>query len=453
MKTALLALLPVSLLVGCVRGPSGLAAQAPESLALHGSYQATPAPVPRIANNLLALFDNAQLRALVRRALSNNPDLRLSLARLEEAGFNTRQANAARTPTLTGNASASRSDTPLRSGSALFEASLDARWELDVWGRIRAGVSASAADQAAAAADHAAARQSIAAQTMQAWFNLAASEDFLALSRRRLASFEQTERSVSRRRDEGRARLADLELTRSDTNNARADLEARRDQRDQAARTLNALAGAYPSADYDTRGGWPSLKRTLRAGIPSDLLRQRPDIDAAFQRIRAADARVQVAHADLFPSFALTASGGQSSSVLSDLARHGFSSWSVLGSLSQPLFDGGQRRAELGAAGKRAEQNYQHYRATVLNALREVENALGSERYLRTEEAARLQAFAAARSAETRTRRDFEAGITELLNLLLAQRQVFATEERTITLRAARLTNRVTLALALGKGL
>ena len=195
------------------------------------------------------------------------------------------------------------------------------------------------------------------------------------------------------------------------------------------------------------------LKRTLRAGIPSDLLRQRPDIDAAFQRIRAADARVQVAHADLFPSFALTASGGQSSSVLSDLARHGFSSWSVLGSLSQPLFDGGQRRAELGAAGKRAEQNYQHYRATVLNALREVENALGSERYLRTEEAARLQAFAAARSAETRTRRDFEAGITELLNLLLAQRQAFATEERTITLRAARLTNRVTLALALGKGL
>ena len=150
MKTALLALLPVSLLVGCVRGPSGLAAQAPESLALHGSYQATPAPVPRIANNLLDLFDNAQLRSLVRRALSNNPDLRLSLARLEEAGFNARQANAARNPTLTGNASASRSNTPLRSESALFEASLDARWELDVWGRIRAGVSASAADQAAA---------------------------------------------------------------------------------------------------------------------------------------------------------------------------------------------------------------------------------------------------------------------------------------------------------------
>jgi NodT family efflux transporter outer membrane factor (OMF) lipoprotein len=453
MKFTLSLLLLASLLAGCAHRPRGLAEAAPESLALHGSYQTTRPPVPQIAGNLLSLFDNAQLRTTVQHALTRNPDLRLSLARLEEAGFNTRRANAARFPALTGQASTSRSDNAHRPEAALFEASLDAGWEIDVWGRIRAGVTASTSDQAAAAADYAAARQSIAAQTMQGWFDLAAAQDFLALSQRRLASFEQTERSVSRRRDEGRATLANLELTRSDTSGARADLEVRRNQRDQAARTLKALTGFYPSADYKTRGGWPSLRRTVRAGIPSDLLRQRPDIDAAYQRIRAADARVQVAHAALFPSFALTASGGQSSSVLTDLALRGFSSWSLLGSLSQPLFDAGARRADLGAAGKRAEQSYQQYRTTVLNALREVENALGSERYLRTEEAARLQAFRAARSAEERTRRDFEAGITELLNLLTAQRQVFSTEERTITLRAARLKNRVALALALGKGL
>ena len=102
-------------------------------------------------------------------------------------------------------------------------------------------------------------------------------------------------------------------------------------------------------------GGWPSLRRTVPAGVPSDLLLNRPDIDAAYRRIRAADSRVRVAHADLFPSFALTASGSQSGSVLGDLARSGFSSWSVLAGLSAPLFEGGARRAELGAAGKRAD--------------------------------------------------------------------------------------------------
>ena len=116
------------------------------------------------------------------------------------------------------------------------------------------------------------------------------------------------------------------------------------------------------------------------------------------------------------------------------------------------MFDAGQRQAELGAAGKRAEQAYQSWRSTVLNAFREVEDALGSESYLRSQESARLSALAAARKAEAKTRRDYEAGIAEILSLLIAQRLVFNTEEQTINLHRTRLQNRVRLALALGKG-
>lgn len=223
------------------------------------------------------------------------------------------------------------------------------------------------------------------------------------------------------------------------------------DNRDQAARAIRLLTGSYPDAKLSA-ADWPSLERGVPAGVPSDVLRNRPDIDAAYQRIRAADSRVSVAHADLFPSFPLTGSVGQSSSVLSDLADSSFNTWSLVAGLSAPIFDAGMRRAELGAAGKRAEQALAAYQSTVLAALKEVEDALGSERLLRRQETARLKALEAAKSAEKRSRRDYEAGISDLLSLLEAQRRVFTTEDDTITVRRLRLQNRVALALALGKG-
>ena len=443
-------ILSAALLASCA-APGPLAPGAASSLEIPARYDATRAPVPQISNTLLGLFDDARLRSTVNQALSNNPDLKGSLARMEEAGFNTRKTASELYPSLDGNARAGRSSVPVLGESSDFRLSLDARWELDVWGRIRAGVQASSADQAAAAADYESARQSLAAQTMQAWFDLVSAEKRLALGNRRITSFEDTYKLVSRRFELGTSRLGDLELARTDLENGRADLRQLEDDRDRAARAVRLLTGAYPDAKLSA-SSWSSLSRAVAAGIPSDVLRQRPDIDAAYQRLRAADSRVKVAHADLFPSFPLTASGGRSSNLLSDLGRSSFDSWSVVASLSAPIFDAGQRQAELGAAGKRAEQALANYQSTVLTAFKEVEDALGSERLLRAQEKSRLDALEAARRAETRSRRDFEAGITDFLTLLEAQRRVFSTEDQTISLHRNRLQNRVSLALALGKG-
>ncbi len=439
------------LLAACAM-PGPFAPGAADALPLPARYDATPYPVPQISDSLLGLFDQPGLRSVVRRAMANNPDLMASFARLEEAGFNTRVAASPLYPSLTANASAGRADSPAVPVTTNYRASLDARWELDVWGRIRAGVAAAAATQAAAEADYRSARQSIAAQTMQAWFNLVAAEKLVDLSQRRLASFESTRQLLSRRYESGTGNLGDAELARSDVASARAALEMRLDERARAARLLRTLIGDYPDASLSAGTSWPSLNRSVAAGLPSDLLRSRPDIDAAYQRIRAADARIKVAHADLFPSFALTGSGGRSSSRLNDLARSSFDTWSLLADLSAPILDGGRRRAELGAAGKRAEQAYQAWRAIVLNGFREVEDALGSENHLRLQEISRRTALDAAHSAEAKTRRDYEAGIAEALNLLVAQRLVFSTEEQLINLQGVRLQNRVRLALALGKG-
>lgn len=432
--------------------------RAPDAGTLPANYSATRNGGPEMVDSLRSIFSDRDLAAAVKGALANNPDLRVARARLAEAGFNLQKSQGTLSPALNASASANRNQragtTNTFGGGQIvtnFSANLDATWEVDVWGRLRAGVNARSADRAALAADYADARQSLAAQTMQAWFTLVSAEKSLNLDQRRVASFSETEKLVDRRFEFGRASLADLELTRTDLANARADLESSRDLRDQAARRIEILTGAIPTA-RESVDSWPSLDRSVPAGLPSDLLRKRPDIVAAYARILAADARVKVAHADLFPSFALTVSGGRNSETLSNLARSAFDTWSVLSNLSAPLFDAGQRRAELGAAGQRAEQAYRTYQSAVLNALGEVENALGSERYLVREEKTRLAALAAARRATALIQRNYEAGTDDLLNLLEAQRRVFTTERQTITLHAARLGNRVTLALALGKG-
>ena len=271
-------ILSAALLASCA-APGPLAPGAASSLEIPARFDATRAPVPQISNTLLGLFDDPRLRSTVNQALSNNPDLKGSLARMEEAGFNTRKTASELYPSLDGNARAGRSSVPVLGESSDFRLSLDARWELDVWGRIRAGVQASSADQAAATADYESARQSLAAQTMQAWFDLVSAEKRLALGNRRITSFEDTYKLVSRRFELGTSRLGDLELARTDLENGRADLRQLEDDRDRAARAVRLLTGAYPDSKLSA-SSWTSLSRAVATGIPSDVLKKRPDSES-----------------------------------------------------------------------------------------------------------------------------------------------------------------------------
>lgn len=451
---SLLALAP--LLIGCVAKPGALSPSAKASLDIPARYDATQPPVPEISSNLLQIFPDQQLRGYIHKATTSNPDLQVSAANLEEAGFNTRRSQAGLSPTLNANAGAGTSrSNPTGLGatnSDSYTATLDARWEVDVWGRIRAGISAAASDQAAAAADFASARQSIAAQTAQAYFELLRASSLLELSERRLLSFKKTLDLVSRRFESGTADLGALDLARTDIENTRSQVALRKDDRDKAARSLATLTGAYPDNSRKATK-WPNLSRGVQANIPSSLLLKRPDIDAAYQRIRAADSRVTVAHKDLYPDFTLTASYGQQSSVLKNLAESNFNAWSLLANLSAPLIDGGARRAELGASNARAKRALASYHSTVLNAFREVENALGSENYLKQQFSATSRALVAAKSAESRGLRSYDNGLINVLDLLEVQRRTFATEESLINIKALRYQNRVSLALSLGKAL
>ena len=454
-----IAVSPVFLfLVACPHLPAPKAGERPAGIDVPADYNGGRDPVPELAGSLSGLFGDAGLRKQIALSQSGNPDIAAAAARLEEAGFNTRSARAGMFPGLDLNAAGGRSQFNSAGGgnnfgsviSDRYSASLDAQWEVDVWGRVRAGVASADANRGAAEADYAAARQSIAAQTAQAYFDLVAATRLRDLAGERLTSFQSTFDLVNRRFESGTADLGVLELARTDVENAKGAISGRKDGRDQAARRLATLTGRYPDATL-AASQWPSLQRSVAAGIPSTLLEVRPDICAAYLRILAADANVKVAHADLFPRFSLTSSGGRQSAALRDLAKSDFTVWSVAANLGAPIIDGGSRRAELGAANARAKQALAAYRSTVLNAFREVENALGSELHLREQEEATARALDAARSAQDRALRNYEAGLVEILTVLEAKRRRFDAEENLIRLKNQRFQNRVALALALGK--
>lgn len=443
----------VLLVVGCVNQSSLPSSAVKRGLALPARYDASPYPTPELTGSLFQVFGSSQLQSVTRRALSNNPDLAAVGARLDEAGFNLKQTHASLFPRIDGSASGSRSrlNGAFSETRSVLSVGLDAAWELDVWGRLKSNVAAASSDQAAAAADFESARQSIAAQTMQGWFTVVATNQLLDLAQRQSVSLAKTVALTERRFERGSASLSELELARTDATNASADIQQRLEDRDSAARALKVLMGDYPDTQLAGANAWPSLRRSVPSGVPSSLLRNRPDLDAAFHRIRAADARVKVAHGDLFPSFSLTSGVGRSSNTLINLTKASANTWSVGANMLAPIFDAGSRRAELGAANARARQAYQDYRGVALVAFQEVENSLSAESRLRREQLERDAALKFAKSAESRARRDFEAGISDLLSLLEIQRRVFLTEQQTITVRASRYNNRVALAVALGK--
>ena len=182
------------------------------------------------------------------------------------------------------------------------------------------------------------------------------------------------------------------------------------------------------------------------------MLTRRPDLEAAWQQVEAAGARVDVARAERLPLINLTGSYGRQSSALEDLVKSGFDVWALFGRLAQPLFDAGSREAAEGIRRAQQEQALATYQGRALVAFAEVENALDAEQRLAREEAEVASALEAARQAEQTTREDYENGLVEILSLLQVQRRVFTTEERLINLQNARRQNRVRLGLALGVG-
>ena len=412
-------------------------------------------------------FRDKRLENLVEEAEQRNPDMRIAESRVREAAQTAKSAGAAMKPWATLNLTGNRRKTNfvgfpfgdegdeaiLSNRSNAFGASLDVNWEIDLWGRIRAGQSAMLAASQAAAQDFRGLRASLAAQVAKSWFALIEANEQVDLATESLAVMRSTESSIRNRFESGAAPTsvgAELRLAQSDVAAAEARLEQLGEVRMKTVRQLETLLGRYPDGKLTAARSLPDTPSPPPAGLPSEMLLRRPDVLAAERRFAARLMRVKEAKLALFPRLNLTSSAGTSTDALRDILTSDFGVWSIGAGVAQSILTGGRLWSEMKIRDEQSNQAIHDLHKKVLNAFNEVETALAAEAYLARREAALKRTVDLARQADSRAREDYADGVGDLLTVLATQNRLLSTRAELITLRRLRLDNRVNIHLALG---
>lgn len=418
---------------------------------ISNSWSANDAASSDVRDGWLNDLGMKALSDFVDEVLVNNPNFQATAHRMEAAGFTAKVTRGNLYPILNASLGVSRRSiqNPFVPSNNV-STGLDSRWEVDLWGKLSAQRGASDSNYEAARYDYEGARLSLAAQVSQTWFDAMEAEEQVALAARTVESYVRAVRVVEKRFARGLSTGLDLRLIISNLEASRASLSGRKDQLGQQKRRLEILAGRYPAATIMASGEIPDLTGDVPAGLPINLLERRPDLQAARARLLSAGYNSQAANKALLPSLSITANGNNSSQGFSDLLDLDNIFWSVLGNLTQPVFQGGKLRYAAKGSAELFEAEKQVFARTLLDAFREVEDALSSERALKEQVIHTKKAAMNAIAAEKVALDQYGRGLIKISTLLNSQRQSLAQQSQLISIKKQRINNRIALHLALG---
>ena len=420
-------------------------------------------------------FGDPQLDSLIARAIALNLDVQSAAARIREARARELVAGARNLPTLDAQASATRqrisenaipappgAGAPGSGGSFglpgsefnTFRLGLDASWEIDLFGGTRRGIEAAGARAGGAVWTRRDMQATAAAEVANAYFTLRTLQERIANAQADLARQNREEQLRRARFKGGLINGIDVEQQKSDAAAAAAELPALRAQAEAQIHAIGLLTGATPEALIAELSPSKAIPASpvIPAGLPSDLLRRRPDIRAAERDFAAATADIGVATADLYPRISLTAAPALVSTALASLLDWGSRSYSIGANLLWPLFDGGKARANIDIANAKQEQALIAYRKTVLTALKDVEDALSRTQADRERLADLARSHDAAARAETLSRTRFRGGLVTMSEVLVNEGKRLSVEKQMIETRGALARDSVALFKALGGG-
>ncbi len=346
-------------------------------------------------------FADPYLDQLVDTAVANNLDLRVAIARVDELQNRFRIARAGQLPSVALSGRRDEQNTPSNTGIGgqlsenisfpgapefpdrfkftTYSASLGFAFELDFWGRASGTKRAVLREFFATRSDVRTALLGVIGETIAAYFAVVERQSTLALMRESVDILQERADVTSGRYERGLASSFEYYSVQQELDAARAELPLIESALEAARGRLALILGRY-QAPFDTlvvsEAAHAFVLEDIPSGIPSDLLQERPDIVAAFQRLEAARERIGVARAARFPSFALTGAAGTQSSDLADIAKTGQNFWSLGAGITAPIFNAATMRANVRAAWAQYEQMAAQYEKTVLTAFREVEAAL-----------------------------------------------------------------------------
>lgn len=451
------ALAAALVLAGCSMAPTYERPELPVPAAWPDDVRAAGASARPV--DWASFFPDARLRALIQLALEHNRDLRIATARVAEARALYGIQRADRLPTVAFGVSGTNVRTPAdlsATGSAVISRRVDVNasvlpFELDFWGRVASLGEAAKASYLATEQAQRAFRLSLIAGVADAYLALAEAQERTELAQATLATREQTRTLVERRRAAGLA--GDMDFLQADAayEGARAELAALQRQHAAARNFLRALVGTEAAALPD---GKPLAEQGMaldqQADVPAQVLLRRPDVLAAEQRLQAANANIGAARAAFFPRITLTGAAGTASRDLSGLFKEGAEAWTFTPSLSLPIFDYGRNSANLDLATVRKDMAVAEYERTVQQAFREVADLLvAREKLAEQMQAVEAQERSQQRAADIAQAR-YQQGVGSFLEVLDAQRQLFAVRQGLIQLRRALWSSTAQLYKALG---
>jgi NodT family efflux transporter outer membrane factor (OMF) lipoprotein len=444
------------MLAGCAVGPEPRT-PTPEALGVPERF-ATPLPAATAQVDLARwwqAFDDPTLTALIDRALDANTDVEVAGARLRQA----RAAQAAQRGLLWPSLGASTSATRVESqaGSAgrdltTWRAGFDAAYEVDLFGGLRRGLQASAADAEAAEARLRAAQLAIAGEVALNYVEARLAQQRLEIARANLATQDETLQIVGWRVQAGLVGALDLEQARQLRARTAATIPALEQSRAQALNRLAVLVAEPPGAVDALLAGSADvpLAPVPAAPVPADVLRRRPDVAAAERALAAEIARIGVREADLYPALRLSGTLAGVGTSFGDAVDATVAS--LVAGVTAPIFAGGRLRAAVEQQRAAAAGALSDYRGAVLAALEDTENALVAIDANARREAELVIAVEAARNAAILARSQYQVGLIDFQALLDSERSLLSSEDTRAGARADRATASIQLFKALGGG-
>ena len=407
-------------------------------------------------------FRSNELTTLMEEAQTVNLDIAAAAARLVQADAQARIAGAALLPILNGGGQETYSRTSGSSASGLsiggrevvnYSASLSASYELDFWGKNREATRAAEETANANRFDRDVVALTTYAAVANAYFQVLAAQDRIRTAERNIASATRILDAIKARFKAGTGTDLDVAQEESVLANQRAAVPPLRQTLVQNINALATLVSRPPESLHVTGGSLNTIAAPrVTPGLPSELLTQRPDIRRQEADLASATANVANARAQLFPSIQLTGQGGYQSSALVALFQPHATFFSLVGGLTQPIFDGGKLLSNLDLNKAKQDELLQTYRKTVVSAFADVDNALVSIR--ETTEKLRLQreVVAASRRAFQLAEQQLRAGTADIVTVLNTQLTLFQAEDALSQAQLARLLAFVSLYQALGGG-
>jgi NodT family efflux transporter outer membrane factor (OMF) lipoprotein len=452
---ALAALLLPALLGACKLGPAYERPETAVPRAWTGEPAADQAAWP--SSDWWKSFGSPQLDELIAQAQSRNTDLAAAAARIQQADAQARIAGAALLPTVGANIEAGPRRLLNNIGKERhfikFQGLLQASYEIDFWGKNRAALATAEASASASRYDWQVVSLIITTSVAATYFQAVGLKDRLRVARDNLARARRDLDGLVQRQRRGLVPQLDVVQQQTVVSGLAAMIPPLVQQLALTKDALAILVGELPEQLQLPSGSLLDLSLPAVApGLPSELLVRRPDVQQAEAQLVAANANIQVARAQFFPSFALTGDRGVTSLLLADHTMPVLGVYSLVASIAQPIFEGGKLKGQLEFSQARYQELLQNYRKAALSAFGDVEDALAATQATDDQQAEQQATVASARQAYQMALDAFHGGTTTILSVLVSENVLFSAEDALVQARLAHMQALVGLFRALGGG-